>query len=134
MLYNQFDMAAAANPQGRSVLLVDDSKLFHRMLRRLVEGEGGRVVGMAESGVIGAEMANSLKPELIIMDHNMPDMDGVACLRAIRQAQLSSKVIVCSGELTMDTSQEYARLGVSAIFVKPLPLPAFTAALRACLN
>ncbi|MCC7479622.1 response regulator [bacterium] len=135
MLYNQFDKQASSLPAaGRGVLLVDDSKLFQRVLQRVVETEGGKVVGVAESGAFGADMAITLKPDLVILDHNMPDMNGVQCLRAMRESGVDCKVIVCSGELTLECSQEYARLRADAIFVKPLAMAAFTKALRVCLG
>lgn len=135
MLYNQMDPGQSVPAvAGRSVLLVDDSKLFQRVLQRIVETEGGKVVGVAESGAFGADLALSLKPGLVILDHNMPDMNGVQCLRAMRENGADCRVIVCSGELTLENSQEYARLRADAIFVKPLSMPAFIKALRVCLG
>ncbi len=134
MLYNQFQTSSAPDRPGRGVLLVDDSKLFQRVLQRIVETEGGKVIGVAESGAFGADLALSLQPDLVILDHNMPDMNGVQCLRAMRESGSECRVIVCSGELTLENSQEYARLRADAIFVKPLSMPAFTKALRVCLG
>ena len=135
MLIEQLDSAHKAQQAGsRGVLLIDDSKLFQRVLQRIVETEGGTVIGVAECGKQGAAMSISLRPGLVILDHNMPDMNGVQCLRAMRESGAECRVIVCSGELTLENSQEYARLRADAIFVKPLVMHAFIKALRDCLG
>lgn len=121
-----------ATPQGSgpAALIIDDSLLFRRSLRRLLESEGLRVVAAAEGGILGAEYAHSFRPDLIILDHGMPDLNGIGCLRAIREAGIRSTVIVCSAELTLEQSQEYLMLGAASIFIKPLPLAAFRRAIR----
>jgi two-component system chemotaxis response regulator CheY len=126
--------SSSPRPAGKGVLLIDDSRLFQRTTRKLAEQEGGYIMGVAESGASGAEMARNLKPDVIILDHNMPDMDGVECLRAIRERDAEVKVIVCSGELTAGLSQDYARLHIDALFTKPVALHSFLLALRKCLG
>lgn len=135
MLYNELEARpSTVHTNGGRILIIDDSRLFVRVMRRIVEEQGGNVVGSAEGGAFGADMAVSLKPDVIILDHSMPDMNGVACLKLMRESGVASNVLVCSGQLTLETGQDYSRLGVDAIFVKPMNLTAFRKALRMCLE
>src|ERR1041384_91982 len=85
MLFNNFaPEIEQVKPGDCTVLIIDDSKLFQRTVRKLVEQAGGAVISVAENGAFGADMALSLKPDVIILDHHMPEMNGLECLRAIR--------------------------------------------------
>ncbi|MCC7478383.1 response regulator [bacterium] len=121
---------AGERSEGPRALIIDDSMLFRRSMARLLESEGLRVAGNAPGGVLGAELAISLRPDLIMVDHNMPDMNGVQTLKVIRDAGVKSRVIVCTSEITLESSQDYALLGADAIFIKPIPLHAFRRVLR----
>lgn len=59
-----------------TVLIVDDSACFRASARTLLEAEGFEVVGEAESGVAGLRGANDLHPDLVLLDVQLPDLDG----------------------------------------------------------
>ncbi len=66
-----------------SVLLVDDHSLVRRGFRRILEDDGMKVVGEASNGVEAIRMANELKPQVIVMDLSMPQLDGVQATKEI---------------------------------------------------
>jgi DNA-binding NarL/FixJ family response regulator len=71
-----------------SVLIVDDHESFRASARRLLEAEGFNVVGEAADGRSAIEQATSLAPDLILLDVQLPDIDGF---------EVASRVIDTSG-------------------------------------
>ncbi|MBK1885538.1 protein-glutamate methylesterase/protein-glutamine glutaminase [Marinobacter sp. DY40_1A1] len=69
-----------------SVLVVDDSGFFRKRLTEILTSSGQiRVVGVAANGREGVELAESLRPDVITMDYEMPIMDGISAVREIMQ-------------------------------------------------
>ncbi|MBU6455589.1 MAG: response regulator transcription factor [Cyanobacteria bacterium REEB67] len=68
------------------VLIVEDNELMRHGLRAVLEhGEGFAVLGEAEDGVSAIEMASALKPDVIVMDIGLPQMNGIDATRAIKK-------------------------------------------------
>lgn len=86
------------------ILLVDDHPIFRAGLRTLLNTQADmEVVGEAGTGVEALERARELKPDVVVMDITMPDMDGLEALRQMHAEHLSSRVLV----LTMHAEHEY---------------------------
>src|SRR3954466_16344543 len=64
------------SPMPRTVLIVDDHPSFRSTARALLEAEGFEVVGEAEDGASGLAAAAELRPDLILLDVQLPDIDG----------------------------------------------------------
>jgi chemotaxis response regulator CheB len=103
------------------VLIVDDSKLVRLTIKNiLARAEGFEVVGEAENGREGVDMARELAPDVVTLDIEMPVMDGIECLRRLKILS-PAKVIVLSS-LTHPASPKAveARLvGADAVIGKP---------------
>ncbi len=103
------------------VLIVDDSKLVRLTIKNiLARAEGFEVVGEAENGREGVDMARELSPDVVTLDIEMPVMDGIECLRRLKILS-PAKVIVLSS-LTHPASPKAveARLvGADAVIGKP---------------
>ena len=86
------------------ILLTDDHEVVRRGLRALLPAESAdwKIVGEASNGVEAIKKAKRLKPDLIIMDISMPEMDGLEATRQILKALPSTEVIV----LTVHDSQQ----------------------------
>jgi two-component system, NarL family, invasion response regulator UvrY len=79
------------------VLIVDDQATFRSAARLVVElSEGFEVVGEAESGEDAVGMVVSLEPDLVLMDVNLPGIDGLEATRRIVAAGSSARVLVLS--------------------------------------
>lgn len=98
---------SASPVRGRvKVLIVDDHAVVRRGVRALLQPSGEwEICGEAENGEDAIKLAESLKPEIIIMDLSMPVMNGLQATRAIRQSQPEVKVVLFS----LHTSSELVR-------------------------
>lgn len=77
-----------------NILIADDHALFRDSLRSLLEAHGMRVLGEAKNGREAVELARKLKPEVVLMDLSMPEMDGLAATRLISADQPEVKVVI----------------------------------------
>ena len=68
---------------GRTVLIVDDHSGFRASARELLEAEGFEVVGEAEDAASAVEAARRLRPDIVLLDIQLPDADGVQVSREI---------------------------------------------------
>jgi two-component system, NarL family, response regulator NreC len=86
------------------VLLVDDHPIFRAGLRALLESQPDvRVIGEAGNGAEAIARANELRPDIILLDISMPDVDGLEALRRMQADHVPGKVLV----LTMHAENEY---------------------------
>ena len=86
------------------VLLADDQELIRESLGFVLGAQGDiTVVGMAKNGREAIELVRSEKPDVVLMDIRMPEVDGVECTRLIKSAHPNIKVIV----LTTFDDDEY---------------------------
>lgn len=77
------------------LLIVDDHPLFRKGVVQLVEATGNfTLVGEASSGAEGIAMAHAHQPDMILLDLNMKDMSGIEVLKALKAADLDSRVIM----------------------------------------
>jgi DNA-binding NarL/FixJ family response regulator len=98
-------------PTEITVLLVDDHSLVRRGFRRMLEDDPEiRVVGEAGSGREAIEAARELKPDVIVMDMAMPEMDGVEATRQIRKRDPKAAVLIVS----MYSQENYLRNALDA--------------------
>ena len=89
-----------------SVLLVDDHALVRKGFRRMIEDDSEiRVVGEASSGIEAVQLSQQLKPQVIVMDMAMPEMDGVQAAREILKRMPKTAILI----LSMYSQENYVR-------------------------
>lgn len=103
-----------------SVVVVDDDSLMREMLKTILRSEDYPVIGEASNGQEAIELCARLKPGLILLDINMPRMDGLQALAEIHKISPATKVLMVSAEATMDRVKEAVKNGASGFVVKPL--------------
>jgi DNA-binding NarL/FixJ family response regulator len=117
------------------VLLADDHRLILSGIRRaLEEVEDIEVVGEAESGSQVLPLIHQTSPDLVLLDLRLPDMNGLACLDAIRKRYPEVKVVILSAFSDPEHIQAAFQRGATAYIVKsvsPVDLPS---ALRQALE
>jgi two-component system chemotaxis response regulator CheY len=101
-------------------LVVDDSRTIRRFLKDLLESMGF-IVGEAENGCRAVEACRTAVPNIILLDWNMPEMDGLTCLRELRAMPLEPRpvIVMCTTENTMPKIQEALQSGADEYIMKP---------------
>ena len=105
-----------------AVLLVDDSRTVLAQIEKVVIDSGeAEIVGTASNGAEAIQKASELKPDLVIMDIVMPDIDGLAALRMLQAKQPEIRVAMLSSVGGMASKAEEAfRLGAVQVLGKPV--------------
>lgn len=112
------------------LMLADDHRMLREGLGRSMREQGFEIVGEAGDGAEAVQMAMRLRPDVILMDVTMPEMDGVEACRVIRRDLPSTQVVM----LTMHADQEVLasaiRAGASGYLVKDCSTEEIAAAVR----
>jgi two-component system chemotaxis response regulator CheB len=105
-----------------TVLLVDDSRTVLAQIEKVVAAsEIAEIVGTASNGAEAIQRAAELRPDLVIMDIVMPDIDGLAALRMLQAKQPELRVAMLSSVGGMASKAEEAfRLGAVQVLGKPV--------------
>lgn len=102
-----------------TVMIADDHKIVRMGLKSLLAAEKDlSVVGEAENGALAVKQALKLKPNVVIMDLVMPQLDGVAATRELHEKLPETKVIVLTSYSTSDTIAGAIAAGASGAVMK----------------
>lgn len=101
------------------ILIVDDSSMSRRMLRRIVESAGYEVIEAGE-GAAGIEQYFLEKPDLVFLDLTMKDMYGLDVLAKLRELDPLARVIIASADIQDSTREMVTAAGANAFINKPL--------------
>jgi two-component system cell cycle response regulator DivK len=106
---------------GNLVLVVEDNEKNRRLLRKVLEVTGYRVVEV-ETGLAGVEAAREHKPDLILMDYQLPDIDGIEAFHRIRgDAAIPRVPIIAVTASAMPQDQKRMRdAGFDGFETKPI--------------
>jgi CheY-like chemotaxis protein len=94
-----------------SVLIVEDFEPFCKFVSSVLTGAGLEVVGLARDGAKAVEMAQELRPDLILLDVGLPKLGGIEVAKRIRSADQRSRILFLSQEFSADVVQEALRSG-----------------------
>jgi len=118
----------------KTVLIVEDSDDIGTALKLLIEYEG-YVAVLANRAFLGLDLAASLKPDLIIVDVMMPDMDGLEMTRALRAApETIDTPIVCVSSYIQGHREEALNAGCNDVFSKTTFMASFNETLTKYLR
>ena len=102
------------------VLIVDDIAETRENIRKLLQFEPDiEVVGAARTGHEAIEMARETEPDVVLMDINMPDMDGIAATETLKQDVRFAQIIILSVQSEADYLRRAMRAGASDFIAKP---------------
>lgn len=101
------------------IIIADDHRLFRDGLRNLLEKQGNfKVVGEASNGQSLIQMAQSLTPDVIIMDIAMPELNGIEATRKLQLGDLNIKIIILSMHSDRRYVSEAFKAGAMAYLLK----------------
>ncbi len=119
---------------GAKTLVVDDHELFLRKLIELLRGRPGvRVVGQASRGQDAIEMAAALKPDVVLMDINMPGMSGIEATLRIKAAAAHVKVVIMTAMADEPVMLDAIHAGACGYILKDTPIEQIVEAIRAAV-
>ncbi|HSN33136.1 MAG TPA: response regulator [Ideonella sp.] len=105
-----------------TILVVDDELGIRALLSEILSDEG-HTVELAENAAQAREMRDRIRPDLVLLDIWMPDVDGISLLKEwVTSGQLTMPVIMMSGHGTIDTAVEATKFGAMAFLEKPITL------------
>jgi len=108
------------------VLTIDDSVFMRTVIRDMLSKDPSiEVVGTASNGIDGLEKIQSLKPDVVTLDIEMPKMNGLDLLRELQKVRVRPKVLMLSSLTSKDAEAtvEAIRLGADDFMLKPKDLP-----------
>ena len=105
---------------AKNILICDDAAFMRMMIKDILTKNGYNVVGEAENGLKAVEKYQETKPDLVLMDITMPEMDGIQALKKIKQADPNASVVMCSAMGQQAMVIESIQSGARDFIVKPL--------------
>jgi len=102
------------------VLLIDDHTLFRLGLKNLLERSGIQVIGAASTGKEGLEIIQQLSPDVVLLDMRMPDMDGLAVLRQLRESGVTIPISMLTTSNEEHDLIESLRSGAQGYLLKDM--------------
>lgn len=113
------------------IVIVDDHPLFREGIKRILEMESAfEVVGIASNGEEACELAESLRPDVFLMDINMPKMNGVEATEKIKSISPESKVVVLSIHDDENYVHQVISSGASGYLLKEMDSDALIEAIQ----
>ena len=104
-----------------TVLVIDEAPNVRTLLDLLLCQRGYDVI-LADNGWKGLQLYRQEHPDVVLLDLNMPELDGVTVLKQIRSVDLQQPVIILTGSATPGTEQQVQALGVTEYLEKEFSL------------
>ena len=116
------------------ILVVDDAPMVEGFMREALETNGHEVAGVARTGKQAIELFKRLRPDLVTMDLNMPEMGGRDALREILAIDPSAKVIIVTAMNQKLLRGDLLSAGAKEVLGKPIRLEQLLGAVRDVLE
>lgn len=115
-------MVPVREPKTYSILLADELTLVREGLAALCEAQPHlHVIGQCAEGAVALRMIEAKRPDIAVLDLNLPDLFTLEVVRRIREANFNTKIAVLSTRRDRKTVVEALRCGVSAFLLKSAP-------------
>ena len=122
-------------PLRHTLLLVDDHPMMRRGIRQMLELEDDlQIVGEASHGEEALTLIEPLKPDLVLLDNNMPQMNGLQTLRRLRELHYGGKVLIFTVSDSEDDIRDAMRLDADGYLLKDMELELLIQAIRDALH
>ena len=119
---------------GKNILICDDAAFMRMMIKDILTKNGYTVAGEAENGVKAVEKYSEVKPDLVLMDITMPEMDGIQALKKIKELDPGAVVVMCSAMGQQAMVIESIQAGAKDFIVKPFQADRVLEAVKKAVN
>ena len=106
-------------PEDKIILLIDDEVMLRDLLAEMLESNGYNVIKVGSGSEALKILTEEIKVDLVIVDFNMPDMNGLETTKKIRGLNLKMPVILSSGSMGLEEKINYKDSGITATLTKP---------------
>ncbi len=117
------------NTQKPTAIVIDDMQAMRSMVKLLLGATDCEVVGEAENGQLGLDLYIDTKPDLVLLDIDMPIKDGISTLKSILEHDAKANVIMMSTLSNMDIVESCIFAGAKDYITKDKELPVIKARL-----
>ena len=115
-------MVPIREPKTYSILIADDLTLVREGLASLCQAQPQyKVVGQCAEGAVALRLIETLKPDIAVLDMNLPDLFTLEIVRRVKEARLATRIVVLSTRKDRKTVVEALRAGVNAFLLKSGP-------------
>ena len=104
---------------AKSILICDDAAFMRMMIKDILVKNGYNIAGEAENGVKAVEKYQETKPDLVLMDITMPEMEGNQAMKKIKALDATARVVMCSALGQQAMVIESIQSGARDFIVKP---------------
>lgn len=104
--------------KSKSILIVDDSRTTRSFVRSVLESQGYQVTE-AENGLLAVEAILEKRPDILMIDMLMPEMDGIEVLEKLNELKINIPTIVLTADIQEQVREECFELGAQAFLNKP---------------
>lgn len=119
---------------SNKILIVDDASFMRMMIKDILTKNGFEIAGEAENGAKAIEKYKETRPDLVIMDITMPEVDGIQAVKEIKKIDPNSKIVMCSAMGQQAMVIEAIQAGAKDFIVKPFQADRVIEAVRKVLG
>lgn len=101
-----------------SVLVVDDAAFMRMTVKRMLEAHGHTMAAEAENGLEAVQKFNEVRPDIVLLDITMPEMNGIEALKQIKEIDENARIIICS-TVGQQLVAEAIQCGATDFIIKP---------------
>ena len=116
------------------ILIVEDTQSVRMMAASIVETLGGKVIGLAGDGIEAEEKFNQHKPDLTLLDIEMPNRNGIDTLSALLEINADAKIVMLTAVGDISVAERCIRLGATGYLFKDFQSDEFKDGLKQILD
>ncbi len=119
-----------ASNEEKIILLADDEVMLSDLLGELLESAGYNVIKVYNGNEVIKVLTEELKADMVIIDYNMPGLNGLECSEKIRSLNLTMPIILSSGSTSLNDEAELKKKGITSVVTKPYEFDTLLATIK----
>ena len=129
-VYEPISHETTVEPSEKIILLADDEIMLRDLLAELLESSGFNVIRVTSGAEVLKVLTEEMKVDLLIIDYNMPGMNGLDCVEQIRKFNYKMPIILSTGSLSVESSSDVKKVGVTSLVSKPYEFDTMLSTIR----